>query len=208
MTCKPARESSTMPDLCQVTLFAPAGPASPAPPSRPAAKPAPPRPRPQPPKPKPAEKPVLFDINSVRKKPRPPVDDFSDVREVAKLDRERTPASASRMRRDDVVGRFSPSPGGTSSYDALISRLIKSNWIRPSQAMVGENPPAVSVEIRIALDGRITRPKVVKSSGISLLDASAVKAIERSNPLPIGIPSTMGLRYYDVTIVFRITEEV
>lgn len=197
-----------MPDLCQVTLFAPAGPASPAPPSKPVVKPAPPRPQPQPPKPKPAEKPVFIERPIVRKKTRPPIEDFSDVREIAKLEQERTPASASRMRQDDVVGRFSPSGGGSSSYDALISGYIKSNWVRPSQAMVGENPPAVSVEIRIALDGRITRREVVKSSGISLLDASAVKAIERSNPLPIGVPSTMGLRYYDVTIVFRITEEV
>ena len=73
--------------------------------------------------------------------------------------------------------------------------------------MVGNDPPHVSVAIRIAMDGRITRTQIVRRSGIGSLDDSAVKAIQRSNPLPVGLPRDMGGRHYDVTILFRITDE-
>jgi len=118
-----------------------------------------------------------------------------------------------RMARLSVLSEgnsgYSGGPGGGSySYDAVIAGIIKSNWVRPSRAVVGENPPSVSISIRIAGDGTITRRQITHSSGIGLLDASAVKAIDNSNPLPLGLPSYISSRYYDVTIVFQVTDEV
>ena len=95
-----------------------------------------------------------------------------------------------------------------SLLDAYIESFIKRNWNRPSQASVGDNPPPVSVAIRVTKEGRITLRGVKCRSGIRELDRSAVEAIERAGRLPRHALSSISGRYYDVTIVFRITDEV
>ncbi len=206
LTSKPGREKPTIMEACRVTLFS----AVVSPPSSPRGKPevvspAPPVPRRADPKPTP----VLVTREVPVPKPRPREDRSYDFRPLAKLEEEALPQHPlTTVREVAGPGSLSVSAEGGSSFDAYIAQIIKSNWIRPSRAVVGENPPSVSVAIRIALDGKITERRITRGSGIGLLDASAVKAIERSNPFPIGLPSYMGRRYYDVTIVFHITDEV
>lgn len=206
---KNAEEKPVVLEVCRVSLFAP-GPLSASPPGpseKGAAERAPVA------RARPAPKPVFFTTTATRQKPRrqePP----SDFTEIAKLEREMEPpprpargVAATGRLSVSAGGTLSSSTGGSFSYDALIAAVIRNNWVRPSRSVVGDDPPSVSVAIRIAIDGRITQSRVARSSGIALLDASAVKAIERSNPLPIGLPADIASRYYDVTIVFRITEE-
>lgn len=212
LTSKPWKEKPFVMEICRVTLFAPGKPASSSPPGAPPAKSAGERPTVK--KAEPAPKPVFVTRRITRPSPRPREERAEDFKQLAKLEKEALPRPPSKgIREDGDVGKLSVSGdggssyGGSSSYDALIGGVVKSNWTRPSRAVVGDNPPCVSVAIRIALDGRITQSQVTKSSGISLLDASAVKAIEKSNPLPLGLPSYIGGRYYDVTIIFQITDE-
>ncbi len=151
------------------------------------------------------------------RKPTPRDERPYDFTPLTKLEKEKLPplpqdrlgenAGTNRLMISATEGS-TYSSGGAFSYDALIAGIIKSNWVRPSRAVVGENPRPVEVAIRIELDGKITRAKIANSSGIRLLDDSAMKAIERSSPLPIGLPSYITSRYYDVTIVFQITDEV
>jgi len=131
-----------------------------------------------------------------------------DPPEIGKLEKEtlRTPPRRT-VRERAGVGKLLVPTGGTSSFDAYIAGIIKSNWVRPSRAVVGENPRPVSVAIKIAMDGTITSWRITRGSGNGSLDDSAIKAIERSKRLPIGLPRDMGRRYYDVTIVFRLTDE-
>jgi TonB family protein len=209
----PARRGKERPvivEACRVTLFSPrvSTPSSPrgssdakATPRRTAMKKA---------QPKPDPKPVIV---TRRRKVRqreslPPSEPSSNVPEIGKLEKEtlRSP-STPRFHEPAGVGKLSVPPVGTSSFDAYIAGVIKSNWVRPSRAVVGESARSTSVAIRIATDGKITRKRITRSSGSGVLDASAMRAVEMSNPLPIGLPRDMGRPYYDVTIVFRLTDE-
>ncbi|NQT83667.1 TonB family protein [bacterium] len=207
LTGKPGRDEPIIVQPCRVTLFA-AHAATPSP-ARSAPKVKAPTRRPTPPKVRPEpEKPVFVTRKSPRRKPPAPVKPSYDFQEITKVEREALPEFSPRtIRRNPGVSQVSVPAGVASSFDAQIASFIKSNWVRPSRAVLGEDPPTVSVAIRIAIDGRITRKRITGASGIGLLDASAVKAIERSNPLPIGLPTYMGHRHYDVTIVFRIADE-
>lgn len=210
MTCKATRESPVVEDPVPVTLLPPASPAPPAPPAErnetrtppKQAKPAPVTP------PKQTFKPVFVE----RKIPKPePVqrEEWSKPpKPVERLQKEATPSSATSVRRLPQGTGVSVLAGSSWQYDALVASYIKDNWIRPSRAVVGDSPPAVKVAISIATDGRITQSRVTKTSGVSTLDASALDAIRRSNPLPIGLPSYMARRSYNVTIEFCVTDEV
>lgn len=209
----PARRSKEKPmvvEACRVTLFSPRVSTPPSPRSNSVAKAAPRRRAIKKARPKPEPKPVIVTRKrKVRQRESPPPPEPShSLPEIGKLEKEtlRSP-SPPRFHERVGIGKLSVPPVGTSSFDAYIAGIIKSNWARPSRAVVGENARSTSVAIRIAMDGKITRKGITRNSGSGVLDASAMKAVEKSNPLPIGLPRDMGCRYYDVTIVFRLTEE-
>jgi TonB family protein len=138
--------------------------------------------------------------------PKPPEPEF-EYSPIPRVDKEplRPIPKNNDPRSEAASGAMSPHQA--SVLDAYIASFIKSNWNRPSEASVGDDPPPVSVAIRITKDGRITLRKVTCSSGIGELDRSAVRAIERSGRLPRHLLSYISGRHYDVTIVFRITDE-
>jgi colicin import membrane protein len=74
--------------------------------------------------------------------------------------------------------------GSSSAYDSMIQQIVRNNWIQPSRAILGANPPVVLVIIRVDRHGEILSSRITKSSGIPQLDSSVLKAIEDSNPLP------------------------
>jgi TonB family protein len=167
-----------------------------------------------------ARKPVFVARTVPRWNPGAKTERPDDITPLKKLEKEPLPQLPDERTGPDttkltVVGEgnsgYSGGPGGggggSYSYDAVIASVVKSNWVRPSRAVVGENPPSVSISIRIAGDGTITRRQITRSSGIGLLDSSAIRAIENSNPLPLGLPSYIRGRYYDVTIVFQVTDD-
>jgi TonB family protein len=77
---------------------------------------------------------------------------------------------------------------GNSWYAQAVERRISSNWMRP--------PPGTQIEIvysfYIAGNGQIYDVKQVKSSGNSMLDDSALRAIQASNPLAPPPPEFQG----------------
>jgi TonB family protein len=68
-------------------------------------------------------------------------------------------------------------------YVAAIQRTISSNWLRATIDTNVRAAPRVYMSFTIARDGMIVDPKIEQSSGIPSLDASAQRAIARSNPL-------------------------
>lgn len=222
LTAKPASDEPIMMEICRVNLLAPGRPGPPGPIGLPAS--VPPKSTTQPPSVRKAEaapEPVIVTRQLPRWNPRAKTERLPDVTPLKKLEKETLSPSPDEMSGERTRAArlsvlsggntgYSGGPGGgggSYSYDAVIASVVKSNWVRPSRVVVGENPPSVSISIRIAGDGTITRRQIAHSSGIGPLDSSAIKAIENSNPLPLGLPSYIRGRYYDVTIVFEVTDE-
>ncbi|MDP2896390.1 MAG: TonB family protein [bacterium] len=221
LTAKPASDEPIMMEVCRVNLLAPGRPGPPGPLGPPAS--VPPKPAAPPPtvkKTEPAPDQAVVIRQAPRWNPRPKPERLPDLAPLKRLEKEtlpqpprelsgeRTPSAKLSVLSGGNTGYSGgPGGGGSYSYDAVIASVVKSNWVRPSRVVVGENPPSVSISIRIAGDGAITRRQIAHSSGIGPLDSSAIKAIDNSNPLPLGLPSYIRGRYYDVTIVFEVTDE-
>lgn len=210
LTCKATRESLVIEEPVPVTLLPPTGPAPIAPPTERAETRTPPKetkPAPVTP-PKETFKPVFVTKTIVKSEPVRKVEQTKPPTPLKPLEKEQAPPLARTVRERQSETGVSVLAGSSWQYDAVVAGYIKSNWIRPSRAVVGDSPPEVRVAVSIATDGRITHSRVTKSSGVSTLDASALDAIRRSNPLPMGLPSYMARRSYNVTIEFCITDEV
>ncbi len=83
--------------------------------------------------------------------------------------------------------------GGTSSgfmslkhkmYYNLIWQRIRDAWVLPEGVLRGRRDLETIIAIRIARDGEIVDLQFEKRSGNPYLDASALRAIEKANPLP------------------------
>lgn len=82
----------------------------------------------------------------------------------------------------------------TESYYKIITRKIWQEWAYPSLKTEGLE---VIISIKILRDGRITEPRIEKTSGDALFDRSAMKAISKAIPLPPPpIEMEIGVRFY------------
>lgn len=68
---------------------------------------------------------------------------------------------------------------GNSWYAQAVERRISSNWLRPPQGVQIE----IIYSFYIASNGQIYNIKLEKSSGNEILDGTALRAIQASNPL-------------------------
>ncbi|NWF76310.1 MAG: cell envelope integrity protein TolA [Nitrospirae bacterium] len=79
-------------------------------------------------------------------------------------------------------------------YYAKITNEIRQQWIFPDSGP--KNIEAI-ISIKILKDGTIINQKVEKSSGNTLFDRSALKAIAKANPLtPPPYEMEIGVRFY------------
>lgn len=79
-------------------------------------------------------------------------------------------------------------------YYAKIIDEIRQQWIFPDS---GQKNIEAIISIKILKDGTITNQKVEKSSGNTLFDRSALKAIAKANPLtPPPYEMEIGVRFY------------
>jgi TonB family protein len=69
-------------------------------------------------------------------------------------------------------------------YIVIIQNKIASNWNPPFAGGKTDRGPKTLVHFRILRNGQVRDVRVESSSGASLLDQSAVRAISMSNPLP------------------------
>lgn len=69
----------------------------------------------------------------------------------------------------------------SNAYAALIRQKIWSEWIYPDIEASGLE---VIISFAVNREGKVSPPRIVQSSGNSIYDSSAVKAIYKASPLP------------------------
>ena len=80
------------------------------------------------------------------------------------------------------------------SYYALITRRIWSEWIYPETGSAGLE---VIITVKLDREGKVISHEIEKSSGNSLFDRSALKAISKASPLPPPpVEIEIGVRFY------------
>lgn len=103
-----------------------------------------------------------------------------------------------------------PASGGASTdvmtikhkiYYNLIWKRIRSVWVLPDAALAGQKNLEAIIGIRISPSGQIEDIQFEKKSGNSIFDESALRAIQKSNPLPPLPPGFEGGRF-DVGVRF------
>ncbi len=100
----------------------------------------------------------------------------------------------------DSSGTALKSAGPSSSYGGRISARIKPNIVFIDD--IAGNPTA-EIEVRTAPDGTILSRKLLKSSGVKSWDDAVLKAIDKTEKLPLDVdgrvpsPLTIGFRPKD-----------
>ncbi len=106
------------------------------------------------------------------------------------------------------TGPGSGGGGGVGSamevYNGLIYYHIQKNWAFSEQLARGQSNLKTSVGIKISSNGEILDIWIDKKSGNPYLDESAIRAIQKSNPLP-PLPREIG--FYDYKVGFNFTPE-
>ena len=149
------------------------------------AKPKPkPVPRAQPkPKPKPKPKPVV----APKPKPQPKVEPKPEPKPEPRISQEELEAiaradQARRMAQEEAARAAAASAAEMSaSYAALIQRTVVNYWSRPPSA---RNGMEVLLSIQLIPTGDIVSVSVLKSSGNSAFDRSAINAVEKAGSFP------------------------
>lgn len=152
-----------------------------------------PKPKPEPePAPKPAPKPAPpapVPPKAVPKPPPPPPGATAAERERARQD------NLKRMLAD-LGGPALSAAGPSAEYAGRIKARIKPNIVFTEQA---SGNPLATVEVRCAPDGRIISRKLVAASGVPLWDEAVLRAIDRTEVLPLDergkIPSVMQIDF-------------
>lgn len=86
-------------------------------------------------------------------------------------------------------------------YYNLIWKRIRSVWVLPDAALAGQKNLEAIIGIRISPNGQIEDIQFEKKSGNPIFDESALRAIQKSNPLPPLPPGFEGERF-DVGVRF------
>ena len=94
-----------------------------------------------------------------------------------KTEAQETPAQDVEIQTDQPSFEF-------NYYLATVRSKISSRWRPPAQGFIGTDEKAVVVHFRILRDGSVLKPTIEKSSGIDLLDQSALRAVLDAAPLP------------------------
>ena len=158
---------------------------------RPKPKPKPvvaPKPKPKPvpraqPKPKPKPQPVA----KPKPKPQPKVEPKPEPKpepriSQAELDAIARAERAQRLAQEEAARAAAASAAEMSaSYAALIQRTVVNQWSRPPSA---RNGMEALLSIQLIPTGDIVSVSVLKSSGNSAFDRSAINAVEKAGSFP------------------------
>ncbi len=193
------------PTVIQVTLITPnAAPVfSPAPETPSAAKPTPPVVKPKKCKPKPTKKkPRLRPKPKTTKKPKRKwkpmsADDIRISNTVIKNDPTPPPRTLSakdlerklkssflRNRVTTTAKKGTQGANISQNYSEKISALMYQCWQQPGQSELHGKYPVVNVEITVNGSGKIVKSRIVKKSGIAIMDQSAKKLLRELRTLP------------------------
>ncbi|MEM1112313.1 MAG: cell envelope integrity protein TolA [Pseudomonadota bacterium] len=152
----------------------------PKPKPKPVAQPKPkPKPVAQPkpkPKPKPAPKPEPKPEPKVEPKPEPePRMTEAELRALAQQDLARA------MAEEDEILSAATAEQMAASYAALIQQTVVRYWSRPPSA---RNGMEALLEVQLVPTGEVVSVNIIKGSGNSAFDRSAVNAVERADSFP------------------------
>ena len=80
-------------------------------------------------------------------------------------------------------------PGGGLSeemeaYNRRAGMYLKNVWIQPPKSLLGNQLPAVTIELEIAADGRVTAKRILKTCGIAAMDESAKNLLRQLDRMP------------------------
>ena len=80
-------------------------------------------------------------------------------------------------------------PGGGLSeemeaYNRRAGMYLKNVWMQPPKSLLGNQLPAVTIELEIAPDGRVTGKRILKTSGIAAMDDSARGLLRQLDRMP------------------------
>lgn len=171
-------------------------PPPPPPPERPTPKPPPPAPEPPPPEPA-ADVPVIRTKPQKKRPEPPPIARPPPIAQVNERPpkREGSPQGSTLGASTSMATLGVEDPDFTYGYylDRVIGAISR-NWTRP---LVGSEVRDALFHFRIERDGRVVELTLRESSGSSIFDDAARRAIESSSPLPplpVGYkPSSLGI---------------
>lgn len=154
-----------------------------APPPQPVAPPSPPKPplpsvqkiEPLPPKPvAPPPKPARHPVEPVKPHPRQqqPVPHMTHIPPSPSL-----PALAPKTPAPITVA----DAGLMDKYVALVRAVVQSNLQIPPQLLALQESGACTLKFTLAPDGQVLSVEITRSSGINLVDQTALNALKRSN---------------------------
>jgi TonB family protein len=80
-------------------------------------------------------------------------------------------------------------PGGglteeMETYNRKAGMYLKNVWMQPPKSLLGDQLPAVTIELEIASDGRVTGKRILKTSGIAAMDDSAKSLLRQLDRMP------------------------
>lgn len=99
-----------------------------------------------------------------------------------------------------------PAAGERDRYLTLLRQLIERRKEYPAMARRGRLEGTVRVRFAVARDGTVRMVEVARSSGVPLLDAGAVRAVNRAGafpPLPAALAGAEA--HFEVPLVFRLS---
>ncbi len=88
-----------------------------------------------------------------------------------------------------------------SEWVGSLIQKVKRNWLRPPNT----EDLVVLVELTQTSMGEITRVRLKQSSGVPEFDDSAIKAVYKSNPLPILSVSSMHQPIFNIQLCGNVT---
>lgn len=172
-------QSKPEPELKTAPKPAPKPEPKPAP--KPAPKPEPkPKPKPEPkskPEPKPAPKPEPKPEPKPAPKPepKPPRPSQQELAEAARQEAARKAAEEQAARAAAASAELA------ASYASLIQQTVERRWSRPPSA---RNGMEVLLSIQLIPTGEVVSVSVLRSSGDTAFDRSAIAAVERAGNFP------------------------
>ncbi len=126
--------------------------------------------------------------------------DKSDSAKRISIKKEKTVKSLQPVSKEDVhisAGRFP-----YLWYLTVIKTKLSNAWIPPSEYVIQKEGTYVTVSFTLNKNGTIDNVKAKHSSGIKLLDNSALDAVKSVGTLP-ALPSEWKEEYLDVSIIFK-----
>ncbi|MCP4180044.1 MAG: TonB C-terminal domain-containing protein [bacterium] len=81
------------------------------------------------------------------------------------------------------VNNASSNPSMLNYYDKVRSSLY-SLWKQPSRAAIGSSNPSVLISISVNSSGKVVSAKIIRKSGVSVMDRSVMKLLSSLSRLP------------------------